>query len=274
MQDEISTLLTATYKAQSHLMDIDIILILIGVLAGMVESTAGGSGLIVVPTLLALGIPPAAAMATSKLQYTFGAITSITRFNKAGLVEWHNIWPMVIASAGASVLGAWLLLNTRPDILFLVIPILLIASAVYFIFSPRLGDTPSTPRIGRTLFIITVIPVIGFYDGFFGVGSGSFLVLAMVAVLGMAARHATANTKVIDFASSTAALVILMSFGHVLWRQGLMLGIGQIVGAWIGAGLVIKRGTQFIRPLLAVTSICLSLKLAYDHWPQITALLQ
>lgn len=241
------------------------VFILIGGLAGVIESTAGGSGLIVMPTLLMLGVPPVAAMATSKLQYIFGAITSIFRFHHANLVAWKNIIPMMAVAALAGVLGALTLTYVNATILEALIPLLLIGATLYFLFSPRLSDTSSAARISHITFALGPVALVGFYDGFFGVGSASFYVLAMVWGLGLSARQATATTKVVDFTSSAAALLILASHHEVLWVPGLLLGLGQIGGAWLGSGLVIRRGAKFIRPVLAVVSLGLSLKLFFDY---------
>lgn len=241
------------------------ILVAIGICAGVIEATAGGSGLIVIPLLLILGVSPTTAMATSKLQYAFGAMTSIFRFHRARLVQWKNILPMMIAAAVAGMAGAFALVYMDATLLGIIIPLLLIAATLYFIFSPRLSDVTSAARLSRAAFILGPVMAIGFYDGFFGVGSASFYVLAMVWGLGLAAREATATTKVVDFTSSIAALLVLASHHEVLWLQGLLLGLGQIGGAWIGSGLVIKRGAKFIRPVLIMVSLGLSLKLLYDY---------
>lgn len=239
--------------------------IIIGIFAGIVEATAGGSGLIVVPSMLILGVAPATAMATSKMQYIFGALTSIFRFHRASLVQWKNIAPMMLAAAVTGAAGAFALVYTNSEILGILIPFLLIGAALYFVFSPRLSDVAHRARLSHIAFALGPVAAIGLYDGFFGVGSASFYVLAMVWGLGLAAREATATTKIIDFTSSASALLVLASHHEVLWLQGLLLGLGQIIGAWIGSGLVIKRGAKFIRPILVVVSLGLSLKLIYDY---------
>ncbi|HUY68396.1 MAG TPA: TSUP family transporter [Alphaproteobacteria bacterium] len=241
------------------------ILVGVGVCAGIIEASAGGSGLIVVPILLMLGLSPASAMATSKLQYTFGALTSIVRFHQANLVKWKSIAPMMVAAALAGTAGAFALIYTNPKILGAIIPLLLAGAALYFIFSPRISDVTSAARLSRTAFVLGPVVLIGFYDGFFGVGSASFYVLAMVWGLGFSARNATATTKVVDFINSTAALIVLAIHHEVLWLPGALLGLGQIGGAWIGAGLVIRRGAKFVRPVLVIVSLGLSLKLLFDY---------
>ncbi|MGE3770228.1 MAG: TSUP family transporter [Bdellovibrionales bacterium] len=237
------------------------LLVFVGLVAGIIEATAGGSGLVVVPTLLALGVPPVPAMATSKLQYIFGASASIFRFSRANLIPWRKLAPLVIAAGAGGAIGAYALSRTQTEILETIIPILLILAALYFIFSPRLSDKASAPRFSYLAFALGPVVIIGFYDGFFGVGSASFLVMSMVWGLGLAIREATAATKVVDFTSTVGALAVLASANEVLWQAGIFLGAGQIVGAWIGAGLVIRHGVTFVRPVLAAVSIGLSVYL-------------
>lgn len=243
----------------------------IGILAGIIESSSGGSGLIVTPLLLMLGIAPASAMATSKLQYTFGAITSITRYHLASLVRWQSVLPIAALTALCGAAGALMLVQTEPTLLVGIVPIMLLAATCYFIFSPRLSDTPHQHPLPFQPLLWAALAVVGFYDGFFGVGSGSFYVLLLIWGWGLAAREATAAAKIADFSSAFAALIILASQHEVLWLPGLALGGGQIIGAWLGAGLVIRRGARFLRPMLVVISFALSLKLCYDYRTELLA---
>ncbi len=245
-----------------------------GVLAGIIEASAGGSGLIVIPLLLMAGVSPAAAMATSKLQYMFGAVTSITRFHQARLIQWKTVLPLAALTAFSGAVGAFALVWIKNSLLTLLVPPLLIAAAGYFIFSPRLSDEPNHLRRPFLPLLLPGLALVGFYDGFFGVGSGSFYVLLLVWGLGLAAREATATAKIVDFVSAFAALIVLISQHEVLWLPGLALGIGQILGAWLGAGLVIRRGARFIRPVLAFMSLALSLKLCYDYRYELLGFLQ
>lgn len=241
----------------------------IGIIAGIIESSSGGSGLIVTPLLLMLGLSPASAMATSKLQYTFGAMTSITRFHQARLVRWRSILPLAAITALCGAAGALTLVQIKPTVLVGIVPAMLFAATCYFIFSPRLSDTPHPHPLPFQPLLLAALAIVGFYDGFFGVGSGSFYVLLLIWGCGLAAREATAAAKIVDFSSASAALAILASRHEVLWLPGLALGCGQIIGAWIGAGLVIRRGARFIRPMLVVMSFALSLKLCYDYRAQL-----
>lgn len=241
-------------------------LFLTGLLAGVVESTAGGSGLVVLPVLLFAGLSPTQALGTSKLQYAFGALVAIGRFSQAKMIRLPALKLYLAISLLMGVMGALILVHTEAPVLGRVMPFLLMASAIYFALSPRIKDAPSAPRIKPILFGLGPVALIAFYDGFFGVGSASFYVLAMVWGLGLSATQATACTKLVDFFSGVAALTVMVWHGQVIWKLGIILGAGQMLGAWIGAGLVIRKGTRVLRPLLVTVSLLLSLKLLWDSW--------
>ena len=242
------------------------ILFILGILAGLVEASAGGSGLISIPAILFLGFRPIEAIATSKFQYAFGAITAIARFSKAGLIEWRKFAPMLGGSVLAGGLGADVLSSISSSAIGLIIPILLIVAAVYFMFSPRISDEVSNPRIGLFVFGAAIVPLIAFYDGFFGVGSASLYMTAFILLLGMDVRSATASTKLIDFASGAAALAVLAFKGHVLLLPGIALGAGQVVGAYFGASLVLRFGARWVKPVIVTVTIALSIDLIVKHW--------
>ena len=243
-----------------------VILFLIGILAGLVESSAGGSGIIALPAILFFGYQPLEAIATSKFQYAFGAISAITRFSQSDKILWKNISPMLIVSMIAGGIGAYTLTVINTKIVALIIPILLIVTAIYFFFSPRISDEQTHPRISKLKFGLFVVPVVAFYDGFFGLGSASLYMTAFVLLLGMNVTFATANTKLLDFASGIAALTVLAFKGHVLLLPGLAMGAGQIIGAYLGASLVLRWGSRWVRPMVVFVSICISIDILYKHW--------
>ncbi|MBI1273691.1 MAG: TSUP family transporter [Alphaproteobacteria bacterium] len=245
----------------------------IGLLGGLIEATAGGSGLVTLPALLMLGLGPVQAMATSKFQYAFGAVASIARFMRAGLVDWRACIPLMLAGLAGGAAGALALTAIDPELVATLIPFLLIAAAAWFAFSPRFDDHERKQRFSILTVALLAVPPIAFYDGFFGTGSASFYVMAFVALLGLNARRATAMTKLVDFASGGAALVVLASGGHVLWLTGLLLAAGQVFGAWFGAGLVVKHGAKWVRPVIVAVTLALSLNLLAQHHDYILGLL-
>ena len=243
-----------------------IILFFIGIFAGLIEASAGGSGLISLPAIMLFGYQPIEAIATSKFQYAFGAITAIARFSRAGLIHWRKTVPLLFGSVTAGGIGAYLLSEMNTEFVSLIIPILLIVVAIYFARSSSISDQETRARISWRNFAIFVVPIIAFYDGFFGVGSASLYVAAFVSLLGMNVRMATANTKLIDFASGVAALAVLALKGHVLLLPGLALGAGQVIGSYFGASLVLKWGARWVKPLIVIISTGLSIDLFIRHW--------
>jgi hypothetical protein len=236
-------------------------LVLVGLVAGAIESTAGGSGMITLPTLLALGLNPVSALATSKLQYLFGAFSAIREFRAAGLLRIREQWRFMAVAFIASSMGAWAVLYSEARFLQKFVPWMLLGLAAFFSFSPRLSDEPSAPRISSPFFLWGPVVIISLYDGFFGLGSASFFILAFVLLRGYSARQATAETKLIDGCSGLAAFLVLLSSGEIHWTVGACLGAGQMMGAKWGARGVLRWGSRLIRPLISLVSAALALKI-------------
>lgn len=232
-----------------------------GMLAGFVDAIAGGGGLIALPVLLFVGLSPAQALATNKLQSSFGSFSASLYFVRRGLVDLRSIRMMVFCTFVGAASGALLVQQIDPSFLTAVIPILLILIAVYFCFSPQVGEEDVQRRIAPQSFALTVGLGIGFYDGFFGPGTGSFFAIAFVSLLGYGLTKATAHTKVLNFTSNIASLLFFILGGQVVWVLGLLMAAGQLVGARLGAALVVLKGSKLIRPLVVILCILMSLKL-------------
>lgn len=237
------------------------VLALVAALAGCIDAIAGGGGLLTLPALLWAGLPPVAALATNKLQGSFGTASATLRFLRHGAIDLRGLGPAALLAFAGSAGGSWLVGRIDPGALAHLLPALLVAFALYFLLSPRVGDLPSRRRLGLAAFGVLAGAGIGFYDGFFGPGTGSFFALAFVALLGCDLRQATAGSKLLNFASNLAALLVFAAGGHVVWTVGLAMAIGQWVGASVGAHLVIRHGARLVRPLLVGVSLLLSLRL-------------
>jgi len=247
-------------------LSLDIILVLsaIAVLAGFIDAIAGGGGLITVPALLWAGMPPLNALATNKLQGCSGSGTASYRFWRKGHINLSELlWPVALTFIGAA-LGTWTVQFINNDWLNQIIPTLLIGVALYFALSPSLKDLDSHQPISIGAFGLTGGLIVGFYDGFFGPGTGSFFFAAIVLLLGWGAKRATGATKLLNFTSNIASLTFFAAGGQVFWALGLAMGTGQIIGAWLGAHIAIKHGAKVIKPLVVVISIALSIKLLID----------
>ncbi|PZU59352.1 MAG: hypothetical protein DI547_07070 [Sphingobium sp.] len=243
----------------------EMLLFLVGaaVMASCVDAMAGGGGLISLPALLAVGIPPVPAVATNKLQSAIGTAGACIAYARAGHMDLRSYrWPVIAAFAG-SVGGALLLQRVSTAILAGLIPALLIAMAGYFTFSPRPSEIDRRGRVGIAGLSLA-IGVVGFYDGFFGPGAGAFYTTIFLALGGLSLLRATAQTKAANFASNIAGLLTMIHGGHVLWVAGLAMACGSIVGGQIGSRLAMRFGSRLIRPLLIVMSLALTAKMLID----------
>ena len=247
-------------------LSLDVILILAAVaaLAGFVDAIAGGGGLLALPALLWAGIPPIEALATNKLQGTFGTATASAKFLSSGKIKLTELKIPIILTFVGSVSGTLAVQQIESDILSRLIPGLMILFALYFIFSPRVGDEDAHQRISTNLFGLVIGFTAGFYDGFFGPGTGTFFAIGFVMLLGFNMAKATAGTKILNFTSNIASLIFFALAGHVIWTIGLSMGLAQAAGAWIGAHMAIKHGSRLIKPLLVSVSIAISLKLLFS----------
>lgn len=229
--------------------------------AGFVSAIAGGGGLITLPALLWAGVPPLDALGTNKFQSVFGTLSSALNFFRRGYLDLISLWPGLLAAIGGSALGTWSVTRLGGEQLRTLLPLLLIAIALYYILSPRISDIDAKPRMNNGLFNLLVGGGIGFYGGFFGPGQGSIYPLAFAALLGYNMRKATAHTKPLVLATNATSTVIFMAGGHVLWLLAICMSVAQILGARLGSNLVIARGARLIRPVIIVATIAVAIRL-------------
>ncbi|MGU3400715.1 TSUP family transporter [Brucellaceae bacterium D45D] len=233
-------------------------------IAGIIDSIAGGGGMITIPALLLAGVPPVEALGTNKLQGLFGSSSATIAYARKGYVNIATQWPEAIASAVGSVFGALLATVLPVEIMRAALPLLLIAIALYFALKPSLGDVDRARRIGPFLFGVTMVPLIGFYDGLFGPGTGSFFMLAFVALAGYGVLKATAHTKLLNCASNIGGFAAFAAVGVINWKLGICMGVAQFIGAQIGASLAMKIGSRIIKPLLIIVSLALAVRLLME----------
>lgn len=233
------------------------------VAAGFIDAIAGGGGLITIPALLAAGVAPVAAIATNKVQGSFGTAAATWTFWRKGRIDFALLkWPLIAAVVGA-VLGAITLSFVDTTWLMVLLPVLLIGIAVYLLVGPKASDEDVHARLTPFAFG-AVAGGIGFYDGFFGPGAGSFYALALVTLLGMGLTRATAHTKALNFASNLISVIVFAIGGHVLWAVGLIMAVGQVLGGWLGSHAAMRFGPRLIRPLLVVICLGMVAKLLSD----------
>lgn len=241
-----------------------ILLFITAFFSGFVDSIAGGGGLISIPMLLAVGVPPHAALATNKLQGTFGCFTAALRFALKGMVNFKSIYIGIIFTFIGACVGTFSVLLVDPDVLKFLVPFFLVAVFIYTILHPKLGDEITVEKINSNLFYITFGFAIGFYDGFLGPGTGSFWTFAMIALLGISMKTSVAHTKVLNFVSNFVSLIVFIIGGQILWALGLVMAVGQILGAYLGSHLVITKEVKFIRTMFLFVVALTICKLIYD----------
>jgi len=235
-----------------------------GLVAGFVDSIAGGGGLITIPVLLSVGLGPQETLGTNKLQATFGSGSASWHYAAARTVPIRDCVRGFLFSLLGAGFGALVVQQLDPSFLRGAIPFLLFAAAVYTVFKPKLGTADLQPRIPHLWFDVLFGLVIGFYDGFFGPGTGTFWTMAYMLGLGFNMARATGYTKVMNFASNLSSLIFFLIGGKVYFGAGLVMGIGQLAGARIGSKMVIAKGTGLIRPIFIAVVLALTIKLAYD----------
>ena len=232
--------------------------------AGFVDSIAGGGGLITIPVLLIAGFPPVAALGTNKLQGLFGSASATIAYARGGHVDLKTQGGAALLSALGAAVGALAATYVPGEIFGIVLPFLLIAIALYFALKPNMDDIDRTRRLSPFLFSASIVPLIGFYDGLFGPGTGSFFMLGFVALAGYGMLKATAHTKLLNFASNVGAFAVFASVGVIAWKIGLLMGAAQFMGAQLGSRLAMKNGSRIIKPLLVITCAALAIKLMSD----------
>ena len=238
----------------------------IALVAGGIDAMAGGGGLITVPALLWVGLTPVQALATNKAQAVFGSFAATLRFLRSGAIDLRAAAPAVACTFVGAALGAVAVQVLARDLLAGLVPVLLIGFALYFLFSPRVSDLDSRRRVGDVAFGLSVGSAVGFYDGFFGPGTGTFFAMGYVALLGYNLRRATAHAKLLNFTSNLAALLFFIAGGQVIWAIGLAMAAGQLIGGWIGAHLVLAHGARLVRPVLVAASLAVSGHLLWQQY--------
>ena len=235
-----------------------------GSIAGFIDAIAGGGGMITIPAMLLAGIPPLQVLGTNKLQSLFGSGSASLAYARHGHVDLRGQLPMALTAALGAALGAFLATVVPGDVLKAGLPFLLIGIAIYFGLKPDAGEVDRHRRMSAKTFALAFVPVIGFYDGVFGPGTGSFLMLGFISLAGYGLLKATAHTKFLNFGSNVGAFAVFLAFGAVLWKVGLVMGVGQFVGAQLGSRFAMKQGARIIKPLLVTVSVALAIRLLAD----------
>lgn len=237
----------------------------VGMLTGFIDAIAGGGGLIMMPALLMTGISPIQALGTNKLQSMFGTAIATWNYGRKGLIEVRpNLGKVVLVFLGASA-GVIVVQMIKPGVLALIIPFLLVLVAAYVLLSPRMTDEDAHVRLSAKGYG-PVGAGIGFYDGFFGPGTGSFFTASLVGLRGMGLTRAVALTKLLNLTSNVASVIFFAIGGKIVWLLGLSIAVGAMVGGYLGSHTAMKFGAKVIRPLLVILSLGLTAKLVWQYF--------
>jgi len=236
--------------------------------AGFVDAIVGGGGLILVPALFATfpSAPPATLFGTNKGASVWGTGFATWQYSRRVPMPWSVLWPAAAAALLASFCGAWLVTVVSADFLRKGLPFVLLAVLLYTLARKELGHTHS-PRFSglhEQLVAAGIGLVVGFYDGFFGPGAGSFLVFLFVRLLGYDFLRASAAAKLCNTASNAAALVLFIVKGHIWWHFVLVMALANVLGSLLGTRLALKHGTGFVRTVFLLVVGALILKTSWD----------
>jgi uncharacterized membrane protein YfcA len=241
-------------------------LVFFGFMAAFIDSIVGGGGLISVPALMWTGLPPISVLATNKGAAIFSSVTSFVTFLKSGKMDtWliKRLFPLALLGSGAGVFTVRLI---PPDILRPLVTVMLFLVLIYTLFKKDWGSESSYHGLSRRMLVLAGIASfsLGFYDGFFGPGAGTFYIMALSAVLGLGLTEASADSKVMNMASNIGALVTFLFGGVVLWKLALPGIACTMAGNYVGSSLAIKNGSKFVRPVMAAMIVLLFIKTIYD----------
>ncbi len=234
--------------------------------AGLVDTIAGGGGLIALPAILAAGLPPSFALGTNKFQATCGVMMATWRFARRGHFKLRESLVGVAACIIGASVGTVSVLWINSQWLEKILPFLLLLVLLYTLFSPRVSPHDTHHRMQPLLFFISFGLLLGFYDGFLGPGTGSFWVVALISLLGFNLKKATMHAKIYNLTSNLIALIWFINAGKVVYLVAIIMAIGQMCGAYVGAHLVMKKGVDFIRPVFILMVSVMLIVLIKKYW--------
>ncbi len=237
-----------------------------GFTAAAVDAIAGGGGLINLPAIMAAGVPPHFALGTNKFSSSFGAITSAYTFIRSEKVFIPLMKYTVPCTLAGSVIGVLTALRIDQSFLQMIILVLVFAIAIYTIVKKDFGNEDKFNGLTRGNIVQGCIIAfsLGFYDGFFGPGTGSFLIFLFIKIYGFDFTIAAGNSKVLNFVSNVTSLVMFAVNGKIYYMLGIPIGLAMVAGARTGSKIAIKKGAKVIKPIFVAIALVLTLKLLFD----------
>jgi uncharacterized membrane protein YfcA len=245
-----------------------LLLALAAFVAGLVDAVVGGGGLVQIPAMFSVypSAVPATLMGTNKLAAIFGTAVAAVRYARRVTVAWSTAAPAAVAAFALSFVGAWTVTRVPGEFVRSLLPFVLIAVAVYTFKRKDFGAVHAPVHSGgaERLLAVLVGSAIGFYDGFFGPGTGSFLIFLFVRFFGFDFLSASAAAKIVNVACNLSALIWFGYSGHLIWQLGLLMACCQIAGSLVGTWLALRHGSGFVRKLFLVVVSALIFKTAVD----------
>lgn len=243
-----------------------IFLCVAGFFAAAVDSIAGGGGLISLPAIIAAGVSPHLALGTNKFASTCASLTSTLKFAKSQKITFNLVKYQIPCTILGSALGVQTVLKVDEKFLNVLIVVLVFTVAIYTIFKKDFGQVDRQQVITRRKIIFGMVFAfaLGFYDGFFGPGTGSFLIFLFISIYGFDFTVAAGNGKILNFVSNIVSLILFALGGKIVYLVGIPMAISMIFGAWVGTHIAITNGAKVIKPIFITIALLLIVKLAWQ----------
>lgn len=243
-----------------------LILCVSGFLAAAVDSIAGGGGLISLPAILAVGVPPHFALGTNKFASTCASFTSTLMFTKSNKIHFPLVKYQIPCTLIGAVLGVITVLHINQKFLQIMILVLVFAVAIYTLLKKDFGDEDKFKGLSKKTIVFGCLFAfaLGFYDGFFGPGTGSFLIFLFISIYGFDFTVAAGNGKILNFVSNITSLIMFAINGKIMLMAGIPMALSMIIGARVGTKIAIKNGAKVIKPIFITIALALTIKLLYS----------
>jgi uncharacterized membrane protein YfcA len=245
--------------------DLLLFLFLAAMLAGFIDTLAGGGGLITVPSLMLAGLPPLQVLATNKLQGSFGTGMATWLLAHKEKIRWKQIRGLMLVAFLGSAAGTIFLQFISADKLAMVIPIVLLAIMLYFLFHKPGRTSTGVKKLSLKTYTFFIIPGIGFYDGMFGPGTGSFFSASGMVCRGKSILKATALAKPLNFATNVSSLLVFIISGQIVWLAGVVMIFGQMIGAWFGTHYLFKIRVELLKSIVVLICTLMLLRYCYSQ---------
>ncbi len=237
-----------------------------GFLAAAVDSIAGGGGMISLPAIIAAGVPPHLALGTNKFASTWGSITSTIKFARSDKINFNLVKYQIGCTIIGSAIGVKTVLSIDERFLHVLIVALIFVVAIYTTLKKDFGQENRFNGLTNKNVLLGMgfALVLGFYDGFFGPGTGTFLIFSFISVFGFDFTVAAGNSKILNFVSNIVSLILFAISGKIVYLAGIPMAISMVLGAWVGTHIAIKNGAKIIKPIFITIALLLMVKLIWQ----------